>query len=371
MDVRTSAGLKSPSARRSSGDQITDVDITPYFSSRKSAFQTKHSIKSVNNQEEAGGIKDDRQPAPIMHEDFKPVKLRTHGWHRKHKVSMKQFIMRRAVRKNDLELPNNSGMSQGNVDVSSLIRQAVKRGRDVALKQAKMATAHKPPETTIEDMKKLSEMAMLWKRNNRDPSHKVKTSRVRGTSFNKPFSETKEHSIGSDPMETYQPLQEKIVAMDTLAFKSTGTDSKLNLQPTGSSASAEPQDVPEEEDTAEETTNYKSTRNDKEEPLPHEQPEVPEQDEYSQHGGTSSIPEVDMNVHPKMRALSGLRWNVALERRDTSDNGKEKSHKKKKKPKHQSSTQDPADDGSPIIVGGIIGGLFILMAIVTCFIQLW
>lgn len=105
--------------------------------------------------------------------------------------------------------------------------------------------------------------------------------------------------------------------------------------------------------------------------MPLEQPEVPNQEEYQQHGGTSTIPEVDMNVHPKMRASSGLRWNAALERRHTSDNEKDKHHKKKKKPKHQSSTQDPADDGSPIIVGGVIGGLFILMAIVTVLIQLW
>ena len=80
-----------------------------------------------------------------------------------------------------------------------------------------------------------------------------------------------------------------------------------------------------------------------------------------------------MNVHSAMRApySSGLRWNVALERRDTGDSEKDKRSKKKKKPESQSETKDPADSGSPIIVGGVIGGLFILMAIVTCFIQLW
>ena len=57
---------------------------------------------------------------------------------------MKKFIyMKRAVRRSDdLGLPNNPGISQGNVDVSSLVREAVKGGRDVTLKPAKMARAH-------------------------------------------------------------------------------------------------------------------------------------------------------------------------------------------------------------------------------------
>ena len=140
----TSAGLKNPSAQRRSGDKTTDVDITPpHFRLQKSAVYSSKSSQ-VNNQVEASGSKDGRQSAPTVHEEFKPVKLRTNGRHRKHKVSMKKFIMRRDVRKSeDLETSNNFGISQGNVDVSSLVRQAVKLGRDVALKQAKMATAHK------------------------------------------------------------------------------------------------------------------------------------------------------------------------------------------------------------------------------------
>ena len=138
----TSAGLKNPSAQRKSGEKTTDVDITPSVSSPTSVIHITR--PSVNNQEDASGFKDGRHSAPTVHEDFKPVKLKTNGWHRKHKVSMKKFIMRRDVgRSDDLGTSNNFGISQGNVDVSSLVRQAVKRGRDVVLKQAKMATDHK------------------------------------------------------------------------------------------------------------------------------------------------------------------------------------------------------------------------------------
>lgn len=57
-------------------------------------------------------------------------------------------------------------------------------------------------------------------------------------------------------MESYQPLLEKTVAMaSTLVLQSTGTDSKLNLQPTGSSTSVESQDAPQEVDTTEKTNN--------------------------------------------------------------------------------------------------------------------
>ena len=140
--VMSTAGLKNPSAQHTSGDKTTDVDVAPSVSSPTSAVHITH--PSVNNQEDASGFNDDRHSAPTVHEEFKPVKLRTNGWLRKHKVSMKNFIMKRAVRKSDdLETSNNFGISQGNMDVSSLVRQAVKRGRDVVLKHAKMATDHK------------------------------------------------------------------------------------------------------------------------------------------------------------------------------------------------------------------------------------
>ena len=149
-------------------------------------------------------------------------------------------------------------------------------------------------------------------------------------------------------------------------------DSELNLNPTDSSTAPESQDDPEEEDTVEETTNEKSTQKNREESLPHEQPRMSDQEEYSQHGSTSTIPEVDMNVHPTMRPSSGLRWNVALERRDTGDHGKKKRHKKKKRHIYESATEiPPADSNSIIILGGLIGGVFTLLVVLSCFIQLW
>ena len=155
--------------------------------------------------------------------------------------------------------------------------------------------------------------------------------------------------------------------VESVKSTSAGPDSELNLPATGPSNFAKSQDIPEE-DPAEETTNKESTRKNREEPWRHEQPRVLRQ-ERSLHRGTSTKPEVNMNVHPAMGDpySSALRWNVALERRDTGDSEKEKHSKKKKKRNSHSGTEDPADSGSPVI----IGGLFILMAIVTCFIQLW
>ena len=148
------------------------------------------------------------------------------------------------------------------------------------------------------------------------------------------------------------------------------TNPKLIPETSESSPSVDPQATPE--DTTQETTEESSSEKNRESPFPHDQPNVSGQERFPQHG-TSDIPDVNMNVHPKMSASSGLRWHVALERRDTSEDGKDKHFKKKKKKKTNSSStaKDPADSKSPIIVGGIIGGLFMLMAIVACVIQLW
>ncbi|KAL9973785.1 hypothetical protein ACROYT_G020287 [Oculina patagonica] len=531
MDALTPAEFNNHSAQRTSGGKTTDVDKTPSFSPHKSAVRTKHFSKSssVNNQEEASGFQDGSELAPITHADFKPVKLTTNVWHGKHKFPMKKLIMRRAARKsNDWKPPDSSGISQGDVDVSSLVRQAIKRGRDVALEGAKKTAAHNPQETTTEDMNKLLKMAMPWNPYNKDPSYKVKTSWDTGTIVDASSLQAKEHSIRDDPKETYQSSPDEFVNMDTPVLQGTqatsvtgvpyvtkprpppkltdvpleeiydtatstkdinsastetdpninlrttepttteftksdsaktemnlnlysaesttaesvksntaelktspnlptaesktaasgnsdftkptistpesttaesaksdstkpeinlnlytaepttvesvksasaGPDSKLNLFPAESSNPAESQGIPHE-DTAEETTKEQTTGNSREEPLPNEQPRVLRQERSSQHG-TSTIPEVNTNVHPGMSGSSGLRWNVALDRRNTSDSGKDKHSKKKKKRKSHSGTKDPADSGSPIIVGGIIGGILIVMAIVACVMQLW
>ena len=141
---------------------------------------------------------------------------------------------------------------------------------------------------------------------------------------------------------------------------------KLNLQTAESSSSDAPQATPEDT-TQPETTMKGPSENNKGSDFPYDQLSVSGQ-EGSSHHGTSTTQDVNMNVNPRMSASSGLRWHVALERRD---NGKDKHSKKKKKHKSHSTTKDPADSGSPIIVGGIVGGIFMLMAIVTCFIQLW
>lgn len=582
LDALTSAGSNNPSAQRPSRDKITDVNLTPSSSPPESDFSFKSS--SVNNQKKTDGSEDDQKSAPTTDEVFKPVKLRTNDWRKKNKkLSMTKLIMRRAVRRsNDLESPENSRTSQGDMDVSFLVKQALERGKDTALKQAEKTAAQNPQETPTEDKNKLLEMAMLWKQKNRDPSYKSETGWDTGTVFDGSSSKASQHSIDRDTEATSEPSYGGLESMATSVLQSTRptsvtdvpyvtrprptpklinllmdaptsvrqtnpaeylksdsaeTEAELNLhnaeskttesaksdfekpdvnldfattlsaiaessklyskkaemnmdlpatqsttsesassyseraemntslsatQPTTaessksdfekaemnanlprsqwagaestksyskeaemklnlpatqwatgdpgklnsgksdlnlnlnsyeppnyflsgqsgpgepnpkltlgtpeSSSSVDPQATPE--DTAQETTKKGSSENNRESPFPHDQPSVSGQERSSQHG-TSTIPDVNRNVHPKISASSGLRWHVALERRDTSDNGKDKHFKKKKKHKSDSTTKDPADSGSPIIVGGIIGGIFMLMAIVTCFIQLW
>ena len=143
---------------------------------------------------------------------------------------------------------------------------------------------------------------------------------------------------------------------------------KLNLHRDESSSSDYGQ-ATSEDNVRPETTKKGPSEDNKERPFLYDQPTVSGQ-ERSSHHGTSTIREVNMNAHPKMSASSGLRWHVALERRDTSNSGQDKP-KSKNKHKSRSTTKDPADSGTPIIVGGIIGAIFVLMVIVTCFIQMW
>ena len=78
-------------------------------------------------------------------------------------------------------------------------------------------------------------------------------------------------------------------------------------------------------------------------------------------------------VHHGMNTSSGLRWNTASDRRDSGEHGKHKHSKKteKKKKSHHSRTKDPADSGSPVIVGGILAGILVSLFIVTGLARLW
>ena len=73
-------------------------------------------------------------------------------------------------------------------------------------------------------------------------------------------------------------------------------------------------------------------------------------------------------------ASSDPRWRSAMdyERKSHDENKKPKRKKKKEgEVESQSETKDPADDGSSIIVGGLIGGMFLFMAIGTVFYRIW
>ncbi|KAJ7389679.1 hypothetical protein OS493_029563 [Desmophyllum pertusum] len=163
LDERTPTGFNNPSVRRTaSGDKITDVDITPYESAISNVRSSKSS--SVHNQEDVDRSTDGRKTAPTMHEAFKSMKLTANSWRDKKQT--------------------------GNGDVSFLAREALKRGRDVASKQATNTAAHNPQETTTDNMNKLLEMAMPWKR-----------PEDTGTILDASSSEAMEHSFGDDPVE--------------------------------------------------------------------------------------------------------------------------------------------------------------------------
>ena len=344
---------------------------------------------------------------------------------------MTKLIMKRAVRRsNDLESPENSRTSQGDTDVSSLVKRALERGKDVALKQAEKTASQNLQEISTADNSKLLERAMLWRQKILDPSYKTEASWDTEKVLEGGLEATSEPSNGglegiatsslrsarptsitdaptsarqtnpaeylrSDSAETEVELNNGD-SKTTDPYKSDSGKSDLNLnlnsEPSnyfGSgqsgpaetnpkvitetpvlSPSVDPQATPE--DTAQEPTEKGYSEKNRESPFPHDQPSVSGQERFSQHG-TSGMPEVNMNVHPKMSGSSGVRWHVAMERRDTGDDGKDKNFKTKKKKKKNSgsTTKDPADSKSPIIVGGIIGGIFMLMAIVACVIQLW
>ena len=223
LDVLTSAGSNNPSAQRPSGDKITDVNLTPSFSPPESDFSFKSS--TVNNQENTDGSEDDKKSAPTVDVVIKPVKLRSNDWRKNNnKLSMTKLIMRRAVRRsNDLESPENSRTSLGDMDISSLVEQALERGKDIASKQAEQTVVQNPQETPTEDKNKLLEKAMLWKQKNSDPSYKAETpaSWDTGTVFDGHSSEASQHSIERDPEATSEPSHGGLEGMATSVLQST------------------------------------------------------------------------------------------------------------------------------------------------------
>ena len=75
-----------------------------------------------------------------------------------------------------MESPENSRTSQGDMDVSSFVKLALERGKDVALKQAEKTAFRNPRETSAADNNKLLENAMLWKQKIIDASDKAQAS---------------------------------------------------------------------------------------------------------------------------------------------------------------------------------------------------
>ena len=127
--------------------------------------------------EDPGGFQDGRLSETGSREDFKPVKLKANGLPNNNKNhNRKTFVLTKAANEyNVLKPPGNSGKSPSNLDVSSLVIQAVKRGRDVASKKEKNSVDDNFQETRANDADKVLEMAVLRNGKNREPNQDTGT----------------------------------------------------------------------------------------------------------------------------------------------------------------------------------------------------
>ncbi|XP_022800342.1 uncharacterized protein LOC111338177 isoform X1 [Stylophora pistillata] len=90
--------------------------------------------------------------------------------------------------------------------------------------------------------------------------------------------------------------------------------------------------------------------------------------------GTSTEQKQERNTQPGNMASAGPRWGSAMDYGLKSHYEERKVKIKKKKKgrlESQTETKDPADNGSLIIVGGLIGGMFLFLAIGAVFYRIW
>ena len=124
-----------------------------------------------------GRFQDGRLSETGSREDFKPVKLKANGLPNNNKNhNRKAFVLTKATNEyNVLKPPGSSGKSPSNLDVPSLVRQAVKCGREVASKKERNSVDDNFQETRANDADKVLEMAVLRNGKNREPNHDTGT----------------------------------------------------------------------------------------------------------------------------------------------------------------------------------------------------
>ena len=127
--------------------------------------------------------RDGRLPVTANGEASKPVKSEANGLPKNNKNAYrKASVMTRAANVyNVLKPPGISGKSSSNLDVFSPVRQAVKRGRDVASKKESNSLHENYQETRGKDAGTILKMAVLRNGINRDPSLNAKISKDPGT----------------------------------------------------------------------------------------------------------------------------------------------------------------------------------------------
>ena len=148
----------------------------------------------------------------------------------------------------------------------------------------------------------------------------------------------------------------------------------LMLKSDKSLISPKAQDIPKEDTSENAKTDTKTSgRNNREHHLPHFYETRTKGHEEPQRG-TSRVEQMESHAHPRWNTPSRVRWKLgplSMDHGDSIHNENEKHFKKKKKHKSNSGAKDPADDGSPIITGGIIAGILLLMAFATGFYRVW
>ena len=167
-------------------EKYTD-DTTPAFSPHESVVRGARMFRSSDSNQEEPRVKD-RRLSVTANKNFKaskPVKLEANGLPKNNKNAYrKASVMTRAANVHNVLKPSGSSEKySSNLDVSSLLRVAVKRGRDITSKKERNSVDGNYQGTRANDAGKILKMAVLRNGINRDPSLYSKISpRIMGDS---------------------------------------------------------------------------------------------------------------------------------------------------------------------------------------------
>ena len=167
-------------------EKYTD-GTTPALSPHESVIRGARMFRSSDTNHEELRVKDRRLSVTANTKASKPVKLEANGLPKNNKNAYrKASVMTRAANVhvyNVLKPSGSSGKYSSNLDVSSLLREAVKRGRDIASKKERNSVDGNYQGTRANDAGKILKMAVLRNGINRNLSLYSKISpRIMGDS---------------------------------------------------------------------------------------------------------------------------------------------------------------------------------------------